>query len=71
MTTCEESYEMTKRQLDDIRWQVSFLKHETPSTKMAAERADLSCTGVQAHFLCIYVFGTDIYSDFLKRVLKL
>lgn len=47
VTTCEETYEMTKRQLDDIQWQASFLKHETPSTKMAAERADLSLFFVQ------------------------
>ena len=66
MTTCEESYEMTKRQLDDIQWQASFLKHERPSTKMAAERADLSCTEVPVCILGNYLFGTNVNSEFYK-----
>lgn len=66
VTTCEESYEMTKRQLDDIQWQESFLKHETPSTKMEAERTDLSCTEVPVYFLCNCLFGTNVNSEFWK-----
>lgn len=66
VTTCEESYEMTKRQLDDIQWQASFLKHETPSTQTAAERGDLSWTEVPVYFLCNYFFGTNVNSELWK-----
>lgn len=33
MTSCERSYEKTKRRKDDIYWQASFLKHEIPALK--------------------------------------
>lgn len=69
MTTCEESYEMTKRQLDDIQWQASFLKHETPSTKMAAERADLSCTcGL---IFCVFMHLAQIYIQTFEKNAKI
>lgn len=55
VTTCEETYETTKSQLDDILWQASFLKHETPSTTTAAEFADPSCNGSAGLFFA-YLF---------------